>query len=142
MGKPGILHGDCRISAEAGIEQNHAMPHAITHEALIPLDESSYHRRLAQTPGIALVLFSSSACGTCRVVERRLPEAAPSGTHLFKVDVQRATALAREFEIFHLPALFLYAQGHFHARLNCEVSASTLGAALDRALALPAEEEP
>lgn len=120
----------------------HAPPNVQTQAVLIPLDESSYHRRLLQTPGIALVLFSSPACGTCRVVERRLLEAAPSGAHLFKVDVQRATALAREFEIFHLPALFLYDHGHFHARLDCEVSRAALGAALDRALAMPAEEEP
>lgn len=118
------------------------MANSPTLETLIPLDESSYHPRLAQTSGIALVLFGSPACGTCRVIEGRLPEAAPVGTLLFKVDVQRATALAREFEIFHLPALFLYSHGHFHARLDCEVSASALGAALARALAQPAQEEP
>lgn len=111
-------------------------------EILISLDESSYHRRLAQTPGIALVLFSSPACGTCRVVERRLPEAAPVGASLFKVDVREATGLAREFGIFHLPELFLYSHGQFHARLNCEVGATALGVALDKALAMPAEEEP
>lgn len=114
----------------------------MTDLALMPLDESGYHRRLAQTRGIALVLFGSPTCGTCRAVERRLPEAAPLGSQLFKVDVQRATALAREFEIFHLPALFLYFHGQFHARLDCEVNAAALGAALDRALALPAQEEP
>jgi thioredoxin 1 len=114
----------------------------MTHSALTSLDESSYHPRLAQTPGIAVVLFSSPACGTCRMVERRLPEAAPAGTHLFKVDVQQATALARAFEIFHLPELFLYSEGRFHARLGCEISAQALGASLDRALAQPAEEEP
>jgi thioredoxin 1 len=120
----------------------HASIRDLPNAALVPLDESSYHQRLAQTPGIALVLFSSPTCGSCRVVERRLPEAAPLGVSLFKVDVQRATALASEFEIFHLPALFLYTQGHFHARLDCEVSAPALGKALGRALALPAEEEP
>lgn len=108
----------------------------------IPLDEACYHRRLAATPGTALVLFSSPACGTCRMVERRLPGAMPSGAVLFKVDVQQATALARAFEIFHLPELFLYRQGHFHARLRCEISPSALAAAIDRALELPAEEEP
>lgn len=41
-------------------------------EAMISLDESSYHRRLA--------------------------EAAPAGARLFKVDVQRATALAMPAE--------------------------------------------
>jgi thioredoxin 1 len=109
---------------------------------LHPLDESSYHRRLAATPGLALVLFGSSGCGACRVAEARLPAAVPSGATLFKVDVQRATALARAFAVFHLPDLFLYRDGHFHARLRCEISAPALAAALGEALALPAEEEP
>ncbi len=114
----------------------------MTHARLLSLDEASYHPRLAATPGVALVLFSSPACGTCRVVEKRLPDAAPAHAALFKVDVQRATALARAFEIFHLPDLFLYRDGHFHARLGCEVSAPALAAAMERALALPAQEEP
>lgn len=107
-----------------------------------PLDESTYYRHLAQTPGLALVLFSSQACGTCRVVEQRLPLSAPAGTQLFKVDVQVAAALARAFEVFHLPSLFLYLDGHYHARLNCEVTPVKLRAAIERALQQPAEEEP
>lgn len=106
------------------------------------LDEFHYHARLQETGGIALVLFSSPTCGTCRVVERRLPQAVPAGTHLFKVDVQRATGLARAFDVFHLPTLFLYRDGHFHARLNCEISAPSMQAAMMYALAQPAEEEP
>jgi thioredoxin-like negative regulator of GroEL len=109
---------------------------------LEPLDEGRYHARLREVGGIALVIFGSQACGTCRVVERRLPEAAPAATHLFKVDVQQATGLARGFDIFHLPTLFLYRDGHFHAALNCEVSAPALRAAMARALAGAAEEEP
>jgi thioredoxin 1 len=139
VGKPRILHWGRHISAEAGIEQNHAM----IDEALISLDESSYHRRLAQTPGIALVLFSSPAV-------RYLPGrgAASAGSRAGGCEpcsrwmCREATGLAREFEIFHLPELFLYSHGQFHARLNCEVGATALGAALDKALAMPAEEEP
>ncbi len=108
----------------------------------IQLDEFHYHRRLGDTEGIALVLFSSSNCATCRVVEQRLPRAAPPGTHLFKVDVQRATALARAFEIFHLPGLLLYRAGCYHARLDCEITPERLGEAMRVALAGPAEEEP
>jgi len=106
------------------------------------LDESTYHRQLAQTRGLALVLFSSQACGTCRVVAQRLPASAPTGTHLFKVDVQIASALARAFDVFHLPSLFLYRDGHYHARLDCEVTTRALQQAIELALQLPAEEEP
>lgn len=109
---------------------------------MFALDESRYHPCLLETGGIALVLFTSPACGACRVVERRLPRAAPPGTHLFKVDVQQATGLARAFDLFHLPSLFLYRDGLFHARLDCEITAPALHAALARALAQAAEEEP
>ena len=107
-----------------------------------PLDESTYHRQLTQTRGLALVLFSSPSCGTCRVVEQRLPLSAPAEVHVFKVDVQVASALARAFEVFHLPTLFLYVDGHYHARLNCEVTPMRLRAAIEQALQQPAEEEP
>ncbi len=106
------------------------------------LDESCYHPVLLDTGGISLVLFTSASCGTCRAVERRLPRAAPPGCHLFQVDVQKATGLARAFDIFHLPSLLLYSDGRFHACLDCEVSAVALSAALVAALSAPAQEEP
>lgn len=106
------------------------------------LDEFTLHRRLAATPGPALVLFTSPACGACRQVERLLPAAAPAHARLFKVNVAQAQALARAYEVFHLPALFLFRDGHFHARLDCEVSRAALARAMDRALDAPAEEEP
>lgn len=109
---------------------------------MIELDEFDYHRRLAGTPGTALVLFSSPQCGTCRVVEQRLAGIAPDGATLFRVDVQRATALARAFEVFHLPTLLLYRDGNYHARLDCEVTPAALRHAIARALALPPQEEP
>jgi thiol-disulfide isomerase/thioredoxin len=101
-----------------------------------------YHHRLAATSGIGLVLFSSPECGSCRRVEALLPEAAPAHARLYKVDVQRDAALAKTFDIFHLPDLFLYRDGHFHARLACEVTPASLGRAIESALAAPAQEEP
>jgi thioredoxin 1 len=106
------------------------------------LDESTYYRQLAQTRALALVLFTSPACGTCRVVERHLPASAPPDAQLFKVDVQIASALARAFEVFHLPTLLLYVDGIYHARLNCEVTPAALRSAIDHAVQQPAEEEP
>jgi thioredoxin-like negative regulator of GroEL len=107
-----------------------------------PLDEATYYRQLAQTQALALVLFTSPSCGTCRIVEQHLPASAPPDTQLFKVDVQVASALARAFDVFHLPTLFLYLGGRYHARLNCEVTPAKLRAAIDHALQQPAEEEP
>mgnify|MGYP001138005293 CR=1 FL=1 len=107
-----------------------------------PLDEFNYHPRLTATDGLAVVMFSSPTCGTCRQVERLLPTASPPAIKLFHVDVQRNLGLARAFDLFHLPALFLYRNGHYHARLNTDVTPTGLRQAIDRALAAPAEEEP
>ena len=127
-----------RLSAQPEFAQNPAM----NARDLQTLDESSYYRRLAGVQGMSLVLFSSTACGTCRVVERQLPLSAPSGAKLFKVDVQVASALARAFEVFHLPTLLLYRDGHYHARLNCPITPPALHAAIEQALRNPPEEEP
>jgi len=107
------------------------------------LTEFDYHHTLARTPGASLVLFSSPDCGSCRQVEKLLPMAAGERVQaLYKVDVQQATALARQYDLFHLPALFLYKDGHFHAALASEVTPEQLQAAIQAALAKPAEEEP
>lgn len=113
------------------------MNHAVFHH----LDESSYHHHLKGQRGAALVLFSSPTCGTCRQVERLLPEAA-GGMALYRVDVQKSPGLAREHEVFHLPALFLYRDGHYHARLDCEVTPAVLHRRVAEALALAPQEEP
>lgn len=110
---------------------------------LTPLSEFDYHATLARTLGASLVLFGSPECGACRKVEKLLPAAAcATAAALYKVDVQQATGLARAFDIFHLPALFLYRDGHFHAVMNCEVTPAALPGAIETALAKPPEEEP
>ncbi|NWG86077.1 MAG: thioredoxin family protein [Hydrogenophilaceae bacterium] len=109
---------------------------------MTPIDEFGFHAKLRQTAGNALVLFSGPDCGNCRQAERRLPAAAGPGIALFKVDVQKSTALARQYEVFHLPTLFLFRDGHYHAKLECEVTPDKLRQAIESALARPPEEEP
>lgn len=110
--------------------------------AVETVDEFNLHARLAQSGGVGLVLFVSPTCGACRRVERLLPQAAPPNVRLYRADVQQAQALARAYEVFHLPALFLFRDGRYHARLECAVTPQALRAAIERALAAPAEEEP
>lgn len=112
-----------------------------------PLDEFDYHPVLRATRGPVLVLFSSPDCGGCRRVEALLPAAVaalpgPDRPRLFRVDVQQSPGLSRAFEVFHLPALFLYRHGQYHARLDCAVTPAALGEALVAAWAAPAQEEP
>ncbi|MBZ0090753.1 MAG: thioredoxin family protein [Sulfuricellaceae bacterium] len=107
------------------------------------LTEFDFHAAVAGSSGTALVLFGAPACGACRRMEAVLPRAvAETGVRLFKVDVQASTALAREYEIFHLPALFLFREGRYHAPLACQPTPEAIRQALAQALAQPAEEEP
>lgn len=108
----------------------------------IPLDEFDYHACLSATRGVALVLFGAPACGACKRAQALLPQAVTADTTLFRVDVEQAMALAHAFEIFHLPALFLYRDGCFHARIDCVLTVPALRRRIAAALAAPAEEEP
>jgi thioredoxin-like negative regulator of GroEL len=107
------------------------------------LSEFDFHRVLARSEGLALVMFGAPGCGACRKVEKRLPDTvAGLVSGLFKVDVQQSMGLARAYEVFHLPALFLFVDGHYHARIDSEVTPSKMRAALEAALAMPAQDEP
>ena len=61
---------------------------------------------------------------------------------LFEVDVSEATGVARYFDIFHLPTLYLYRDGHFHAELQCEASMPAIRQTAIELLAAPGQDEP
>jgi len=90
-----------------------------------------------------VVLFSAPHCGACRAWKQLLP-AALSGLAdaLFEVDVSEATGVARYFGIFHLPTVYLYRDGHFHAELQCEARPQAIRLAAQSLLAAPPQDEP
>lgn len=107
------------------------------------LDQFSFHLRLAETAGAALVFFSAPGCASCRHWKTLLEDfAVRDAVPVFEVDAGLDQALTREFEVFHLPALFLYVDGEYHRQVQAEASLPRLRAAIDEALALPAEEAP
>jgi len=108
------------------------------------LDEFDFHQRLAQTPGVALVMFTGQGCSSCRAWKRLLADYRTShpALTLFEVDAGHAQALAREFNVFHLPALFLYRDGHYHGPLQCEARPDIVHTAMAAALSAPAQEAP
>jgi len=112
--------------------------------ALTPLDEFGFHHTLAGTRGSALVIFTSVGCSSCRAWKQLL--AAYCVQHpeitLFEVDAGHAQALTREFNVFHLPALFLYDDGHFHCALQSAAQLDKLHTAIAAALATAAQEAP
>jgi thioredoxin-like negative regulator of GroEL len=117
-------------------------------EALTPagfsrLAEGEFHARLAASSGIAVVLFSAPHCGACRVWKRLLPDALSGlARTLFEVDVGEATGVARYFGIFHLPTVYLYRDGQFHAELQCEARRDDIRAAAHCLLAAAPQDEP
>lgn len=108
------------------------------------LDQFTFYARLADTRGPALVFFSAAACASCRHWKLLLHAYAetPGAAPVYEVDAGVDQALAREFEIFHLPALFLFMDGAYHRPIDCEARLPTLRAAVAEALALPALEAP
>ncbi|MDP2961894.1 MAG: thioredoxin family protein [Sulfurimicrobium sp.] len=108
-----------------------------------PLSEAGFHHELAASSGPVLVMFGAPGCGTCRKVEKLLPEAvAGLVSGLYKVDVQQSMGLARAYEVFHLPALFLFVDGRYHAPIESEVTAAKMKQALEQVLAAPPQDEP
>ena len=107
------------------------------------LAEGAFHARLAATAGIAVVLFSAPHCGACRGWKRLLPQALAGMVDTFyEVDVSEATGVARYFGIFHLPTMYLYRDGQFHAELQCAARLDAIRQAVPRLLDAPAREEP
>lgn len=107
------------------------------------LDESNFHTGLSSSNGVSLVMFSGPGCGACKRLENFLPQwLAAQVQHFYKVDVQRCTALARAYEVFHLPSLFVFVNGHYHAPLQAEAAPAPMQDALRKLLDEPAHEEP
>ncbi len=112
--------------------------------AFIDLDQFDYHHVLAASKGLSLVVFTKPGCGSCRQWLNLLMcyQSLHPAIGLFRVDSATEAALAHELEVFHLPALFLYVEGHFHAEIQAEARLSRLEQAIQQALASPPQEQP
>jgi thioredoxin 1 len=107
------------------------------------LGEGDFLRRLAASSGVAVVLFSAPHCGACRAWKQLLPPAlADLATAFYEVDVSEATGVARYFDIFHLPTVYVYREGRFHAELQCEARQEAIRQAMQERLAAPPQDEP
>jgi thioredoxin 1 len=112
--------------------------------SLPTLEQFEFHHVLEDLSGIAIVLFSAQGCGACKAMRRSLIELRHTRPewHIFEVDSQRDIALTREFEVFHLPSLFLFHDGNFHGQLHSEPLPRQLLASIAARLSQPAEEAP
>lgn len=108
------------------------------------LNDHGFYDALAETTGPSIVFFSKPGCSSCHLWKRLLGELLQlrEDIHVFQVDAEQNMALSHEYELFHLPALFLFVDGEFHCELQSEARLMHLQAALDVALNSPAEEAP
>ena len=108
------------------------------------LDDLNFFAVLADTAGVTLVFFTAPSCGACRQLKTVLAKLLTEGAafRVFEVDAVHNGGLVNSLGVFHLPAMFLYVDGHFHRALHCEALPERIQQAIDIALLLPAEEEP
>ncbi|NNG12187.1 MAG: thioredoxin family protein [Halobacteria archaeon] len=108
------------------------------------LDQFDFHDRLEETRGPVVVLFTAPGCSSCRHWKRFLLDYAHkhTGLTLYQVNVQQDMALAHEFGVFHLPAVYLYLDGRFHCELQSEARRERFDMTLNQALLAPPQEAP
>lgn len=108
------------------------------------LDQFDFHARLTDMTGTSLVMFTAPDCGSCRHLRQVLHEVRRRrpGWHIFTVDAERDQALVNEFEVFHLPTVFLFNGGQFHCELATAARPDAVIAAVGAALQQPAAEAP
>ena len=108
------------------------------------LDQFDFHQTLEASRGQVLVIFTAPHCGACNMLREALVDY--QGTHpesmLYEVDTQRDPGLGEEFGVFHLPALFLYSDGQYHAEIRCEALPEKIAEAVNAAIVTPAEDAP
>ena len=131
------------MSASQEENRDSTSPDRLILAAFSRLAEGEFHARLAAVSGVAVVLFSVPHCGACRAWKQLLPQAlADMADTFYEVDVSEVTGVARSFGIFHLPTLYLYRDGQFHAELQCEARREAIRQAVLGLLASPAQDEP
>lgn len=108
------------------------------------LVDGNFYDTLQTTRGVSLVIFTSMGCASCRAWKEVLKDYLSINPDIviYEVDAHESMALANEYEIFHLPALFLFRDGEFHSELNCEANQDRIHQAIGQALQGPAQEEP
>ena len=107
------------------------------------ITDLSFYSVLAAKPEPTLVVVTAPHCGACRVLKQALLQLQLTAViQLFELDAVDNPSIVQELEIFHLPALFLYVAGEFHAEIKTTPSITALQTAIEYALSQPAQEAP
>lgn len=108
------------------------------------VNEEDFHHLIPAHRGNLLVIFTGHSCSSCGVLRRTLRKMLETGERLrvIEVDAHANMGLVQEFDVFHLPAMFLYVDGEFHAEIHSAPLADRLRTAIRNALVSPAQEAP
>lgn len=109
---------------------------------IIPLTQFDFHHQIAKTPGITIVCFTRPGCGACKQIIKTLAAYDDITITVYEVNAEQDTALVNEFEVFHLPSLFLYQHGHFHRQLHSQGLLEYFSQEIEATLAQPPEDMP
>ena len=115
---------------------------------IVELDEFTFHSTVSEEKGLSLIFFTGPHCASCHHLKALLKKESQqfidhfSDFKAYEVKADKATALVNEFNVFHLPSMFLYRDGEFHCELQSEAHPQKLIKAIELALSNPAEEEP
>ena len=108
------------------------------------LNDADFYPVIQATKGTAIVFFTSEGCNSCRYWKELLGQLVMKRPTLrvYEIDAQQSMGLTQEYEVFHLPALFVFVNGQYHASLQCEARLDIIDATLDKLLASPAQDAP
>jgi len=108
------------------------------------INDSNFYSVLQDSNGVVIVFFTSAGCNSCRYWKALLEQLSIQrpALQVFEIDAEQSMGLAREYEVFHLPALFVFVNGQYHAPLQCEARLETIDHTLDSLLAAPAQDAP
>jgi len=107
------------------------------------LNAFEFHHVLAEQAGISIVMFTGKACSSCRAWKQLLLDyQLKHNITLYEIDAERDMALTNEFDVFHLPALFIYKDGLYHSELQCQARMHELEQAIENYLSADAMEMP
>lgn len=112
--------------------------------AIKALTQFDFYPQIEQTKGLSLIYFSAHFCASCQHLTHILTQLADEQEEvsIFQVDAQQDQALVAEYEVFHLPAMFLFNNGQYHAQLQCEARIPSILNAIKQAKEHPAEDAP
>jgi len=108
------------------------------------LNAHDFHHVLEQQKGVCLIIFSHDLCSSCRAWKQLLQTYIQdrSDIGVYEVNAETEMALTNEFEVFHLPALFLYKDGKYHTPVQCAASLEVLDATIASLLQKQAMDMP